>query len=78
MGESYIRWAVERALGKWVGNKRYPPVMPKGVRLFRRKARYGELYDRGIMSIKSKGRTGAAVRARLMRNTHDILLDKWP
>ena len=61
----YIEDAVRRAIGDAV--RGIWPQLPKGCTLrFRRPAR-GAQFPRGAISFKSKGRTGAAVRAALMR-----------
>lgn len=39
--------------------------LPKGVTLYRRPAKRGEMYDRAEFRIKSAGRTGAAERFAL-------------
>lgn len=55
-------------------------VLPKGVSLYRIRAKRGQLYDRGKLEFKSMGRTGAKNREilRKLYNEHNqtILLKR--
>jgi len=66
--EKYIRDAVEMAYGYTHDYRRYlNPRPPKGAELYLRAQKSGELYPRALYALKSKGRTGAAVRSAIAR-----------
>lgn len=48
-------------------------VLPKGVSLYRIRAKRGQLWDRGVLEFKSMGRTGAKNREilRKLYNEHN-------
>lgn len=72
----YIQEAVRLAIGDPI--KGIWPRLPKGCALWIRRSVRGEVFPHGVVSIRSKGRTGAAVRVALMRELRgrNIVLPK--
>jgi hypothetical protein len=74
--KTYVDYEVEAALGEYGGSKRYPPRLPKGAVMYHLKKRHPWDKAHGLIHCRSKGRTGAAVRQRLMSDprARDVLL----